>query len=286
MAASNRQLVIGGRRYDLQRRPLIMGVLNVTPDSFSDGGQFLALEAAVAQAEAMIAAGADILDIGGESTRPFSEPVPLEEELRRVLPVIRAIRRLSRIPLSIDTYKAAVAAAALEAGADMINDISACRFDPDMASLAARAGVPLVLMHMQGTPRDMQLNPHYDDVVGEVKAFLRERRDYAISQGVAPERIILDVGIGFGKNLDHNLELLRRHQEFQELGCPLLLGVSRKAFLGKITGLPPLERDVATLGAIAYGALHGADIIRTHNVGYAAQVLAVIAAIRWGYSDS
>lgn len=260
-----------------------MGVLNVTPDSFSDGGRFFDPEAALAQAEAMIAAGADILDIGGESTRPFSEPVPLEEELRRVLPVIQALRRRFDLPISIDTYKAAVAEAALDAGADLINDISAGRFDPGMVPLAARTGVPLILMHMQGTPRDMQLDPHYDDVVAEVKAFLAARRDYAISQGVAPDKIILDVGIGFGKNLEHNLELLRRHQEFQELGCPLLLGVSRKAFLGKITDLPAPERDVATLGAIAYGALHGADIIRTHNVPYAVQLLKVINAIRWGW---
>lgn len=281
----NRWLTVGRRRFDLSRRTLIMGVINITPDSFSDGGRFFSLEAALTQARHLIAAGADLLDVGGESTRPFSEPVPLAEELDRVVPVIEAIRRESDIPISIDTYKAAVAEAALAAGADLINDISACRFDPDMAPLAAKAGVPLIIMHMQGTPRDMQLDPRYEDVVGEVKAFLAARRDYAISCGVAQDRLILDVGIGFGKNLDHNLELLRRHQEFQELSCPLLLGVSRKAFIGKITNLPPQERDIASLGAIAYGALHGADIIRTHNAALAAQVLAVINAIRWGYPN-
>ncbi len=168
----NRWLTVGRRRFDLSRRTLIMGVINVTPDSFSDGGRFFSLEAALGQARQLIAAGADLLDVGGESTRPFSEPVPVVEELDRVVPVIEAIRRESDIPISIDTYKTAVAEAALAAGADLINDISACRFDPDMAPLAAKAGVPLILMHMKGTPRDMQLDPWYEDVVGEVKAFL------------------------------------------------------------------------------------------------------------------
>ncbi len=262
-------------------RPLIMGVLNVTPDSFADGGCFFEHAAAVAQARALVGAGADILDIGGESTRPYAEPVPLEEELRRVLPVIEAILPEITIPISIDTYKASVARAALTAGATLINDISALRFDPDMASLAAEFQAPLVLMHMQGNPRDMQRHPHYDDLLGEVRDFFRERLDFALSRGLSKDLLVLDPGIGFGKTWEHNLEILNHLDIFLDLGVPVMVGPSRKAFIGHILDLPAGEdRDVGSLAALAVAVLRGARIVRTHNVAYARQFLAVLEAIR------
>ncbi|MBM4275152.1 MAG: dihydropteroate synthase [Deltaproteobacteria bacterium] len=261
-------------------RPLIMGVINVTPDSFSDGGRFFDHRDAINQARELAAAGANILDIGGESTRPYSEPVSLEEELRRVIPVIQAIAAELPTPISIDTYRAPVAQAALEAGASLINDISALRFDPDLAPLAARAGTPVVLMHMQGTPRDMQRHPHYEDLIGEIKAFFRERLAYAVSQGIPRDLVILDPGIGFGKTFRHNLEIINRLDAFLDLGCPLLIGPSRKAFIGHLLDLPNGEvRDVGTLAAIAVSVLRGAKIVRTHNAAYARQFLTVMEAI-------
>jgi dihydropteroate synthase len=265
---------------DKKPRPLIMGILNVTPDSFADHGRHFDHTVALAHARDLIAAGADILDIGGESTRPFAEPVPLEEALRRVIPIIEAIAPELAVPISIDTYKAPVARAALAAGAAIINDISALRFDPGMAPLAAAAGAPVILMHMQGTPRDMQRAPHYDDLMGEIAAFFRERLEYAVGQGIARDLLVLDPGIGFGKTMDHNLEILRRLEVFLELGCPLLVGPSRKAFIGHLTGLPAgPERDVGTLAALLAAVQHGAKIVRTHNVAYARQFFAVWEAI-------
>jgi dihydropteroate synthase len=257
-------------------RPLLMGVVNITPDSFADGGRFFRPEDAIAQGLALVAAGADILDLGGESTRPFAEPVSLKEELRRVLPVIQALANQSRVPISIDTYKAPVARAALEAGAAIINDISALRFDPEMAPLAAARRAPLVLMHMQGTPRDMQREPHYDDLLGEIKAFFKERLEFAVARGVPRELVVLDPGIGFGKTWQHNLAILNNLNVFLDLGCPLLVGPSRKAFIGRILDLPAgEERDIGTLAAVAVSVLKGARIIRTHNVAFARQFLAV-----------
>ncbi len=262
------------------RRPLIMGILNVTPDSFADHGRFFDHDAALAQARNLVAAGADILDVGGESTRPFAEPVSLEEELRRVIPVIRALAPEIPIPISIDTYKAPVARAALAAGASIINDISALRFDPEMAPLAAASGVAVILTHMQGTPRDMQRQPYYHDLLGEITAFFRERLEFAESRGILRELLVLDPGLGFGKTWGHNLEILRRLEVFLQLGCPLLVGASRKAFIGRITGLPSgPERDVPTLAAMAAAVQGGARIIRTHNVAYARQFFAVWEAI-------
>jgi dihydropteroate synthase len=262
-------------------RPLIMGVLNVTPDSFADGGCFFEHAAALAQARALVAAGADILDIGGESTRPFAEPVPLEEELRRVLPVIEAILPEITIPISIDTYKASVARAALAAGATLINDISALRFDPDMASLAAEFQAPVVLMHMQGNPRDMQRHPHYDDLLAEVRDFFRERLEFALSRGLSKDLLVLDPGIGFGKTRKHNLEILNHLDVFLDLGLPVMVGPSRKAFIGHILDLPAGEaRDVGSLAPLAVAVMRGARIVRTHNVAYARQFLAVLEAIR------
>jgi len=262
------------------RRPLIMGILNVTPDSFADQGRHFDQDAALAQARDLVAAGADILDVGGESTRPFAEPVPLEEELRRVIPVIRTLAPIIPIPISIDTYKAPVARAALAAGASIINDISALRFDPEMAPLAAGSGVAVILMHMQGTPRDMQRQPHYHDLLGEITAFFRERLEFAEGRGIPRKLLVLDPGLGFGKTWEHNLEILRRLEVFLKLGCPLLVGPSRKAFIGQITGLPPgPERDVATLAALLAAVQGGARIVRTHNVAYARQFFAVWEAI-------
>jgi dihydropteroate synthase len=260
-----------------------MGVINVTPDSFSDGGRFFEHRDALAQAQALVAAGADLLDIGGESTRPYADPVPLEEELRRVVPLIEAVRATTDTPISIDTYKSQVARAALNAGAGLINDISALRFDPAMAPLVAEHRVPVVLMHMQGTPRDMQLKPHYDDLLGEIKAFFKERLDFALSQGIPRDLLILDPGIGFGKTFQHNLEILNHLEAFLDLGCPLMIGASRKAFIGHLLNLPNGEvRDVGTLAAVAVAVQRGARIVRTHNVAYTRQFLTVMQAILGG----
>ncbi len=276
-------LTLETRTFNPSRRALIMGILNITADSFSDGGQFLDFSAAVTQGRAMAAAGADIIDIGGESTRPFATPVSLQEELDRVVPVIAALRRDLDTPISIDTYKAPVAREALAAGASLVNDISALRFDPDMASVVATAGVPVVLMHMQGTPQDMQVAPRYDHLLEEIKEFLQGRIAFAETAGIDRRRIIIDPGIGFGKTLDHNLEILQRLEEFQDLGCPLLLGASRKAFIGKILDLPADQRDIGSLGVIALARCRRAHIIRTHNVPWARQVLTVVEAILHGY---
>ncbi len=275
------QISIRGRSFNWNRhQTYIMGVINVTPDSFSDGGRFLHAQNAAEQARDLVAHGADILDIGGESTRPFSESVSAEEELRRVIPAIKAIRQITQVPISIDTTKAMVAEKALEAGADIINDISALRFDPRMVAVAKQCNAPIILMHMQGTPRDMQINPHYSDVINEVSSFLQDRVEWALEHGIHRDRIIVDPGIGFGKNLEDNLALINRLDELA-LDFPVLVGPSRKAFLGAITGIEiPEDRDVATLGAVAAAILKGAHIIRVHNVALTVQVVRVIDAIR------
>jgi len=265
----------------LGSRTLIMGILNVTPDSFSDGGRYTSVEAAVAHARRMAEEGADIIDIGGESTRPGAEPVPLEEELRRVIPVVEAVRaELPRICISVDTYKAKVAEEALRVGADMINDVSALRFDTRMAEVAAEAGAPVVLMHMRGTPKTMQQDPRYDDVVREIIEFLDERISWAVSQGIDREKIIVDPGIGFGKRPEHNTEILRRLGELKALGRPVLLGTSRKSFLGALTKRPVEKRLEETVASVVIGALHGADIVRVHDVGAVKHALTVADAIK------
>lgn len=247
-------------------RTRVMGILNITPDSFSDGGSFVEPGPIRRQIERMLAAGVDIFDVGGESTRPYAEPVSQEEELDRVLPVIRLIRELSYLPVSVDTTKAAVARAALAAGADMVNDISALRQDPAMLEVVRSYQGPVVIMHMQGTPATMQDEPHYQDVVAEITAFFRERLRWLEGQGVARARVILDPGIGFGKTLDHNLSILRNIGAFKELGCPVLIGHSRKAFLGRILDLEVDQRDCATAMLSLYCALAGADLVRVHDV--------------------
>ncbi|MCL6437848.1 MAG: dihydropteroate synthase [Rubrobacteraceae bacterium] len=245
-----------------------MGILNVTPDSFSDGGEFFSVESALEHALALLDEGAEILDVGGESTRPGAEPVPQEEEQRRVLPAIRAV--LDARPgtkISIDTYHAQTAEAALEEGASIVNDVTALRGDERMASVVAGAGCEVVLMHMLGEPRTMQRDPRYEDVVREVRDFLRERVDYAVGCGIDPGRIILDPGVGFGKTVEHNLELLRRLDEICELGFPVLVGTSRKRFIGTITGVQtPKERLFGTVATTVLAYERGASIFRVHDV--------------------
>jgi len=256
-----------------------MGVVNVTPDSFSDGGAFLERDAAVNHGLRLAFEGADLLDVGGESTRPGAEPVPERVEHDRVIPVIEGIRaRNADVRISIDTSKAAVAAAALDAGAGYVNDVTALRGDPEMAALVAARGVDVCLMHMLGTPRTMQAEARYDDVVDDVKAFLAERIESAVAAGVALERIEVDPGIGFGKTLAHNLELLGRLRELTALGRPVVLGTSRKSFLGKITGRETAERMPATLATIVMGYERGAEVFRVHDVAPARDALAVAAA--------
>ncbi len=258
----------GGRTVELGRRTLIMGILNITPDSFSDGGRFSEYGRAVARAFELIEEGADILDIGGESTRPGSDPVPLENELERVLPVIRAIREKSDIPISIDTNKSGVALQALAAGADIINDISSFRFDPEMAAAAARSGAPVILMHMLGTPRTMQVKPDYSDLIPEIGRFLEERVRFAVNSGVARAQILIDPGIGFGKTVDHNLELIGNLDAFSAIDRPIVLGVSRKRFIGSVLGRPEGERELGTAIADAFGIAAGAHIVRVHDVAF------------------
>jgi dihydropteroate synthase len=255
-----------------------MGVVNVTPDSFSDGGLYLHVDAAVAHAEELVQEGAQVIDVGGESTRPGAEPVPAEAELDRVVPVVERLAA-GGARVSIDTRKAAVASAALQAGASIVNDVSAFRHDPSMASLVAAAGAGCCLMHMLGhDPRTMQADPRYDDVVSDVKAFLEERLAFAVREGVGEERVWLDPGIGFGKTIDHNLELLRRLDEIVAIGRPVVVGTSRKSFLGRLTGRAERERDAATIATNVLAYERGASIFRVHEVRGTVDALKVAAA--------
>ena len=247
-------------------RVLVMGVLNVTPDSFYDGGKHATVSDAVGHALAMVEEGADIVDVGGASSRPGADPVGVDEELERVGPVIEGIRARSDVAISVDTTWAAVARAAIASGAGMVNDISALRFDPDLASVVAEMGVFAVLMHMQGEPQSMQVSPSYANPVGEIRSFLKERLQAAVEAGISGERLIVDPGIGFGKRLAHNLAILRNLSEFTSLGAPLLVGVSRKGFLGEILDLPPSERLEGTIAVNAIAVARGADILRVHDV--------------------
>lgn len=272
---------------ELGRRTLIMGIVNVTPDSFSDGGKFHSVEAAVAQASHLAASGADIIDIGGESTRPFAEAVSTEEEIERVVPVIEQLAHRIDRPISIDTTKADVARAALDAGAAIINDISAMRMDRHMTSVAAEYGVPVILMHMKGDPRTMQIDPTYDDVVMEVRQFLEHAIDTCLDAGIDRRRIIIDPGIGFGKTIHHNLRLIRHLAELAKLNAPILVGPSRKRFIRDILkdpskdGLPPdhPEVETGTQAAVAASVLNGAHIVRVHNVGNTCAMVRVLDEI-------
>jgi dihydropteroate synthase len=256
-----------------------MGVLNVTPDSFYDGGVYFDPARAVGRGLELAAEGADIIDVGGESTRPGSEPIPADEELRRILPVVEALRKETKVLISVDTTKSEVAQTALAKGADIINDISAGRFDGRMLDVAARSGAGLILMHMKGTPRTMQLSPHYGDVLAEVKAFLRERIEAAVAAGVKRESLIIDPGIGFGKRLEHNLVLLRNIPSLTELGRPVLVGISRKSFIGHILNLEARERLEGTVAAAVLSVAGGASFLRVHDVRAVSRAVAVAEAI-------
>lgn len=256
----------------------LMGIVNVTPDSFSDGGLFLEPEAAIAHGEQLVRDGAEILDVGGESTRPGAEEVGVEEELARTEPVVADLEGLG-YRVSIDTSKLAVAEAAIEAGAEIVNDVTALRGDPEMAALCAERGVTVVLMHMPGNPRTMQDDPKYDDVVDEVKEFLARRVEVAVDAGVGEDRIWVDPGIGFGKTLDHNLELLRRLGELRALGRPLVIGTSRKSFIGKIDGSAVEDRIGGSIASAVLAAADGADVLRVHDVAEVSQALRIAEAV-------
>ncbi|MCS7199130.1 MAG: dihydropteroate synthase [Caldimicrobium sp.] len=260
-------LQVGKYSLDWKDCPYLMGIINVTPDSFSDGGEALTVKQALEKAEALLAEGALILDIGGESTRPFAKPVPEDEEIKRVIPVIKAIREhFPEAIISIDTYKAKVAELALSKGADMVNDISGAQYEPKIVDVLKDFNCPYVLMHIKGTPQDMQINPHYDNLLEEMKNYFKERIDWLTTKGVSFEKIIIDPGIGFGKTFQHNITILKNLKEFKEFNRPLLLGPSRKAFIGEIIQKPPKERDAGTVGVALFSYLQGVHFLRVHRV--------------------
>lgn len=276
-------LRLGHSSFDLSTKTLVMGILNVTPDSFSDGGLFFSPSSAVDHALSMVACGADIIDVGGESTRPGSEPIGVEEELLRIVPVIRALSGRIDIPISIDTYKSEVARVALQEGAQIVNDVSALRFDRNMAEVAAKSDAAVVLMHMQGTPRSMQKSPYYVDLVTEVKEYLAQSVEMARNAGISDDRIIVDPGLGFGKTFAHNLEIIRRLGELRDLGKAILVGPSRKAFIGKYLGdVPADQRLEGTAAAVAISIFNGANIVRVHDVREMSKVVRVADAILRG----
>ena len=255
-----------GRQLSFGQRTLLMGILNVTPDSFSDGGRYLDVAAAISHAKEMVEYGADVIDIGGESSRPRATPASKEEEMARVLPVVEGLVDEISVPLSIDTCKAEVARRALEAGAHIVNDITALQGDAEMVNVVAGMNAGVILMHMRGTPRTMQHSPVYDDVVSEVSSWLLRRIEEAEAKGISPDHIVIDPGIGFGKTVDHNLEILRRLYEFRHLNKPILIGTSRKSFIGKILDLPVDNRIEGTAATITWAISHGADMVRVHDV--------------------
>jgi dihydropteroate synthase len=277
---SDYKIACRGKVLDLGLRTHVMGILNATPDSFSDGGRFAATDRALAHAREMASEGADVIDIGGESTRPGASPVPEDEELRRIIPLIERLSAELPLPISVDTYKSSVAKRALQAGASIVNDISGLRFSPDMAKVAAEYGAGVVIMHIKGTPRSMQQDPVYTDVVGEIMAYLEEGIEIAVRAGVDREKVMIDPGIGFGKTLEHNLTVLSRLDEFRALGRPIVLGASRKKFIGTVLNVPvPEERAFGTAAAVALGIEHGANMVRVHDVASMAQVARVTDAI-------
>lgn len=265
------------RTLQLPRRPLLMGIVNVTPDSFSDGGEFCDPERAIAHGLEMAAAGADLIDIGAESTRPSAEPVDVDEELRRILPVVASLAEQHQVPLSVDTYKAVVARECLAAGAEVINDVTALS-DPEMLAVAVERGPGVCAMHMQGTPQTMQNHPRYENVVEEVMQFLLNRRDVLVAAGIPRDRIALDPGIGFGKTHEHNLALLAASYRFHELGCPLLVGPSRKGFIGKVLGDKQVDPTAGTIGVCLALALQGVQVLRVHDVQAVRQALQLFEA--------
>jgi dihydropteroate synthase len=270
---------VNGIDYILGRQTWIMGILNVTPDSFSDGGLYLDKEKAIKHGMQLIEEGADILDVGGESTRPGSDTIPVEEEIRRIIPVITEIRKNSDTLISVDTTKSEVSRRALDAGADILNDISALRLDQEVVTLAAERKVPVILMHMKGSPKTMQVNPSYDNLLEEIKSFFEERVETVRSLGIQKEKIIVDPGIGFGKGLHDNLFLIKNLHFLEELDLPVLLGVSRKAFIGQILDLPAEERIEGTIASALLGILNGAHILRVHDVAAVKRAVQVAEAI-------
>jgi len=269
----------GGYRFDFPRPALVMGILNVTPDSFSDGGKYFDVSAAVDRAREMVAEGAEIVDIGGESSRPFAMPVDEAEELRRVMPVIERLVGSVQVALSIDTRKPRVAKAALEAGASIVNDIEANRDDPEMWEVVAEYGAGYVCVHMQGKPENMQQNPHYADVVGEVGEFFEDRLERLAGAGVAAEKVVLDPGIGFGKTVEHNLQLLASLDSYRRFLRPLLIGVSRKSFIGRVLGVDVDKRLAGSLACAVWARLSGVEIVRTHDVAATLQALRMTEAL-------
>ena len=269
---------LGTRQLPLRRRPLVMGILNVTPDSFSDGGKHSDHQNAINVALQMEADGADIIDIGGESTRPYSEPVSAEDERRRVLPVIETLAKKLSIPMSIDTSKADVAKAAIDAGVEIVNDVTGLEGDPEMLKVVRNRQVGVCVMHMQGNPRTMQNDPQYKNVVEEILDYLIARRDHCIGQGIERSRICLDPGIGFGKTHEHNLALLRHAAKFRDTGCPILIGHSRKGFIGKLLGDKSADRSAATLGVSLAMALAGVNVLRVHEVRPTVEALRLFEA--------
>ncbi len=267
----------GGYPLDL-RRVAVMGILNITPDSFSDGGIFFAADRAVHHAIQMVDEGADLIDIGGESTRPGARAVSSQEELDRVIPVIEALREAVAVPISIDTSKPDVMRAAVAAGAGMINDVRALQVEHALET-TAKLGIPVCLMHMQGEPRTMQENPHYDDVVAEVREFLWSRKQACLAAGIGADKIVVDPGFGFGKNLEHNLELIRKLDEFTGLGAPVLVGLSRKSMIGTALGLPLTQRLHASVALAVLAARNGASIVRVHDVAATCQALRMVEAV-------
>jgi len=278
MTVRNLTYQFGETSVEFGKRTYLMGILNVTPDSFSDGGRFFDETDAVLHGFQMVKDGADIIDVGGESTRPGAEPVSLEEEIRRVVPVVRKIRQKSNVPISVDTYKSQVAIEALNAGANIVNDITGLHFDQKMADAIAGCGASLAIMHIKGTPKDMQVNPRYSDVVKEVHNYLAEAVDGARKKGI--KQIMVDPGIGFGKTVEHNLELISRLDEFRDIGVPILIGVSRKSFIGKILETAVEARLEGTAAAVTASIIHGADIVRVHDVREMRRVALVADAIR------
>ncbi len=277
---SSSQKVKMRRELQWSHRPLIMGILNVTPDSFSDGGKYLAREKAVGHALKMAEEGADIIDVGGESSRPFSRPISTDEELKRVIPVIESLRERSNIPISIDTCKARVAEESCLAGADIINDISGLRYDPEMTDTVSTAKAKIVIMHMKGLPETMQTAPYYDDVISEICTFFQERIQFAAAKGIDQDNIILDPGIGFGKRVEDNLKIIKHIDVFKRFGLPVLVGTSMKGFIGKITESTLKGRIEGTLASISISVWNGADIVRVHDVKKAKKVVLLTDAIR------
>jgi dihydropteroate synthase len=273
-------LILRGKNFDWGKRTYLMGILNITPDSFSDGGEFATLETALCQGKKLVAAGADILDIGGQSTRPGAAQISLEAELNRTIPVIQALRSAASVPISIDTTRAEVARAAVEVGANLVNDISGGTFDRQMFSTVAQLRVPLILMHLRGTPQTMQQLTEYEDLIGEIREFLAQQIKRAVAAGIARSQLVIDPGIGFAKTYEQNLELLRRLSEFRSLGVTLLVGPSRKSFIGHLLQQPePKQRDWGTAAACCAAIAGGADILRLHDIERMGDVCRVADAI-------